>query len=256
MIYDAYDCMYGIRRSDLWHIRKSPAHFRYHMDNPPEKTAALNFGIAMHKWLLEPETFSDEVAVWEGGDLRKKETKLRREAFDADCFERGIRCIITEAEFEQIQVMADVVNGDVKASALLDGIHERVISWVDPETGERCKCKPDCITEYEGQKWIVDYKTTTSCEPGAFERDCRRYGYQFQAGMYTEGVFQAEFEECRFAFIAQEKDAPYVLRVYTCDPEFVREGYDQFRELLGIYHFCKQSDYWPGYEEEVLLSNG
>lgn len=256
MAYDDYDAMPGIRRSDLWHIRRSPAHFFHHINNPSPPTAALTFGIAAHKYILEPDTFSDEVAVWEGGDLRKKAVKEARMAFEDDCQERGIRTIITAEEFDQIQQMAEVVWSDPKATMLLNGIHERPVYWVDPDTGEACKCRPDCITVFDGQTWIVDYKTTTSCEPGAFERDCRRYGYQFQAGMYTEGVFQAELEECRFAFIAQEKDAPYVLRVYTCDPEFVREGYDQFRELLGTYHFCKEAGYWPGYEEEVLLRNG
>ena len=38
------------------------------------------------------------------------------------------------------------------------------------------------------RKFIVDYKTTDSCEDGHFERSARQYGYKFQSGMYTEGV--------------------------------------------------------------------
>ena len=29
-----YEKMEGIRRSDLWYMNKTPAHFKYHMDNP------------------------------------------------------------------------------------------------------------------------------------------------------------------------------------------------------------------------------
>lgn len=257
MTFDDYDGVPGIRRSDLWVIRRSPAHFLYHIQHKDEQsTPALNFGIAAHKLILEPETFSESVAVWEGGDLRRKETRARREAFDADCRERGIECVITADEFDEIRQMSEVIANDPKASALLNGIHERPIFWTDPETGERCKCKPDCITEYQGEKWIVDYKTTHSCEPGVFERECRKRGYQLQAGMYTDGVFQAELEACRFAFIAQEKTPPYVIRIYSCTPEFVREGYDEFRELLGLYHFCRETGEWPGYPEEDLLQYG
>ena len=66
--------------------------------------------------------------------------------------------------------------------------------------------------------------------------------------MYTEGVFQNTFEQYRFAFVAQEKKPPYVVRVYICTPEFVQQGYDKFRELIGIYHQCKKTGNWYGYE--------
>ena len=65
--------------------------------------------------------------------------------------------------------------------------------------------------------------------------------------MYCEGYFQTFLEECGFAFVAQEKAAPYLVRVYLCDPEFIREGYDQYRTLLGMYHECKQTGNWFGY---------
>lgn len=66
--------------------------------------------------------------------------------------------------------------------------------------------------------------------------------------MYTEGVFQNTFEQYGFAFVAQEKKPPYAVRVYFCTPEFVSQGYDQFRELIGIYHSCKETGVWYGYE--------
>ena len=66
--------------------------------------------------------------------------------------------------------------------------------------------------------------------------------------MYTEGVFQNTFEQYRFAFVAQEKKPPYAVRVYICTPEFVQQGYDKFRELIGIYHQCKETGNWYGYE--------
>ena len=35
------------------------------------------------------------------------------------------------------------------------------------------------------RKFIVDYKTSDSCEDGHFERSCRQYGYKFgKTGMY------------------------------------------------------------------------
>ena len=102
----------------------------------------------------------------------------------------------------------------------------------------------------------MDYKTTTSCEDGAFERSCRKYGYKLQAGMYTEGVFNKLLNgDLGFAFVAQEKTPPYAVRVYFCDDGFIEEGTDLFRELIEIYHNCKESGEWPGYEDKELYGD-
>jgi hypothetical protein len=68
--------------------------------------------------------------------------------------------------------------------------------------------------------------------------------------MYSEAYFQSNIEECGFAFVAQEKAPPYAVRVYLCSPEWVKRGYDKFRELIGIYHECSEADNWPGYDRD------
>ena len=129
-------------------------------------------------------------------------------------------------------------------------------TWTDEQTGEAVKCRPDCLIEVNGRKYIVDYKTTDSCEDGHFERSCRKYGYKLQAGMYREGVFQNTLDDYGFVFVAQEKKAPYAVRVYVCSEEFICEGYDQYRELLGLYHHCKEHDNWYGYDMADLIGEG
>lgn len=235
----------GISRSELFKISKTPMHFKYALENPQEPTLALIFGQAVHKYILEPESFSDEFAVAPAIDKR---TKVGKEAYALFLAEAEGRTVITQDDMDKILAMAEQVNAHPLACALLAGTHEESFFWTDSMTGEKCKCRTDCITVFEGKKYIVDYKTTDSCEDGHFERSCGKYGYKFQAGMYTEGVFQNTFESHDFAFVAQEKTAPYAVRVYFCTPEFVAQGYDQFREYLGIYHDCKETGNWYGYE--------
>ena len=244
-----YDDIPAIRRSDLWQINKTPLHFRYWMDSEHEKTDALRFGAAVHKYILEPETFWDEYAKIPNINRRTKEGHEIWEGFQAMLRQTGKDYITTEELQTAMEMAAEIGNNDL-AGHLLTGRHEQVFVWTDPDTGERCKVKADTVTEYEGRPYLVDYKTTTSCEDGHFERDARKYGYQFQAGMYSEGYFQNTFEEPGFAFVAQEKTAPYAVRVYICSPEWVKRGYDKFRELIGIYHKCKEADDWPGYDSE------
>ena len=222
-----YDKIPAVRRSDLWEIRKSPAHYLYKVTHPEEPTAALLFGTAAHKYILEPDTFWDDYIEVPKLDRR---TKAGKEEWQR-ILDSG-KTPISSDDLEIIKAMDEQIMANPIADALLKtGRHEVPIEWTDAET---------------------DYKTTTSCMDGAFEKSCRLYGYKLQAGMYSEGVFCSTFDDCRFAFVAQEKTPPYAVRVYTCDEGFRLEGQDLFHELLGILHRCKESGEWPGYRDEVL----
>ena len=245
MSQKAYREAEGISRSELFTISKTPLHFKYEQDNPKEDTKSLSFGRAAHKYILEKDDFFNDFAIEPVVDRR---TKAGREEFYAFAESLGEKESISMEDYQKILQMYDAIQSNPVAVALLTGEHEKDFFWVDDLTGEKCKCRPDCLSQYEGKKYIVDYKTTDSCEDGHFERSCRKYGYKFQSGMYTEGVFQNTFEQYGFVFVAQEKTAPYAVRVYFCTPEFVAQGYDKFRELIGVYHQCKETGNWYGYE--------
>ena len=243
-----YDEMLGVRRSALWEIRKSPAHYKYAVEHPEEPTAALLFGIAAHKYILEPDTFWQEYALAPDVDRR---TKAGKEAWAAYLAELGDKTSLSYRDYITLEDMSNAIKANPTAFDLLQGAHEVPITWVDPETGELCKCRVDCIHDHT----IVDYKTTTSCAGSDFERACRTYGYKLQAAMYTEGAFQKSLEEYDFAFVAQEKKEPYAVRVYYCDPAWVLEGMDIYRELMDIYHECRVNDCWPGYTDKELIAD-
>lgn len=250
-----YDHIPAVRRSELWEIRKSPLHYLYAVNNPPEPTPALEFGTAAHKYILEPDDFWNDYAIAPVVDRRTKDGKARWQQFQDLLEETGKKSISVD-DLEAIKQMDEAILKNPTATALLKtGIHETPITWVDGETGELCKCRPDCMTEFKGTKYIVDYKTTTSCEDGHFERTCRQYGYKLQAAMYTEGLFNQEFETYKFAFVAQEKKPPFAVRVYFCDSGFIEEGVEIFRSLIGRFHQCRVSGEWPGYEDKELIGD-
>jgi len=250
-----YDNIPAVRRSALWEIRKCPAAYLYTVTHESEQTPALAFGSAAHKYILEPEDFWNEYILEPKVDRRTKDGKAVWFQFQKERDESEKQSV-SIADYEIITEMNAEVEANPTAKALLKtGRHEVPIQWIDGETGEPCKCRPDCLTEYQGEKYIVDYKTTTSCEDGAFERSCRMYGYKLQAAMYTEGVFNQELETYRFAFVAQEKKAPYAVRVYFCDQGFVDEGKEIFRDLMSIYHRCRETGEWPGYEDKELYGD-
>ena len=149
----------GISKSQLFKITKSPYHFKYALDNPQEDTKALCFGRAAHKYILEKEDFFNEFVILPNIDRR---TTAGKEAYAKFLLESEGKDVITSDDFEVIQEMDKAIDAVPLARQLLCGEHEQSFFWVDAETGEACKCRPDCLTEYNGMKMISDYKKRIS----------------------------------------------------------------------------------------------
>lgn len=244
MTEQEYNKAPGIRRSLLWELRKSPAHLKWRMDNPPEATPALIFGQALHCMLLTPEDYGRQFAVMPNVDRR---TKAGREAWDAAAAQAQGRTQIAFDWAEQIAGMVQAVRGNPMSARLLDGPHETSYFWADPLTGEACKCRTDAETVVGDMHLIVDIKTCQDASTAEFMRDAIRYGYDVQAAMYTDGVRTATDREAMFVFIAVEKTPPYAINILQADPGFLAYGQDRYRHLLGMYHDCRVRDSWPGY---------
>lgn len=234
----------GISRSQLWKIRESPEKFKYAMEHPDEPTPALLFGQMVHKMVLEPESFDDEWIVAPEVDKRTKEGKAIWSQFEADAEGRKI---VKLADYAKAQEMVEALTSLQLVQTLLAGEHELPIFWTDQLTGEPCKVRLDCCHTMPDRLLVVDYKTTADATTEAFMRSAINYGYDLQAAMYSEGVKQTKGCKTDFVFIVQEKDPPYSVNILRADELFVQHGFDVFRELLGIYHECKQSDNWYGY---------
>lgn len=245
-----YAALPGMRRSDLFRIAQSPAHFKYYRDNPQPETPSLLFGRALHELILTNKTWRDHYVVMPPIDRRTKDGKTQYEAFLQ--YEAKGRTVITQEDFDVMhQMHVALVQNKFAAELLFSDNsydHESVCTWTDEKTGELCKVKVDSLATYKGKPYIVDYKTTASCEGNAFQRSARKYGYKLQAGMYTEGLWYDQQEEFGFIFVAQEKTPPYAVRCYVATEDFIMEGTDEFHELMGLYKYCKDNKHWFGYE--------
>ena len=235
----------GISKSALWEIRKSPLHFKWKMEHPQEDTPALIFGRAVHKWVLEEETFFDEFAIAPICDKRTKEGKETWNSFELASVGKDL---IKSEDFEIIRSMkAELLKNEMVVN-LLSGKKETSLFGVDDLTGEKIKARPDILTEIGDTLIVADYKSCESAETDAFMRSALNYGYHLQVAMYSEVVKQNYGKEPIFIFIAQEKVEPYAVNILQADKYFHQYGVDTFRELIGIYHDCKVNDRWYGLE--------
>lgn len=236
----------AISRSELWRMHESPEKFKWFRDHPPAPTPSLTFGQLVHKLILQPETLYDDFAIVPEIDRR---TKAGREAYAEWASGVETQTIVDSDDFKKAQEMARAVLQNRLSAKLLNGSHEIPFFWTDEDTGEDCKCRCDCLTSEDERLIIVDYKTAGSAKTDVFNQSIFKYGYHFQAAMYSTGVKTALDLDYlpEFRFIVQEKTAPYAVNVVTIPETVMQAGMDVYREYLGIYHECKLTDYWYGY---------
>lgn len=236
----------AISRSELWVIDESPEKFKWFKDHPVPPTPALVFGQIVHKLLLQPTTFADEFAVAPNVNRRSKAGK---EEYDAFLAANEGKTVIDEDDFDVAVDMVNKIIDDPACKSLITGEHEVPLFWTDPDTGEYCKCRLDALTYIDGKPFVVDYKTASSVRTDIFNNVIYKYGYHFQAAMYSEGVMRSMglSERPGFIFIAQEKKPPYSINRVLITDDVMTAGVDKFRELIGIYHSCKEMNYWYGY---------
>lgn len=237
----------AVSRSDLLLIERSPAYYRYRKANPETATDALRIGTAVHSRILTPEAFRDE--YFEAPEIPPRNTKAGKDAWLNIRYEANGREILSADEAEIVEGIAASIQADRLASTLLsNGRAETSIVWTDELTGEDCKARPDYIRETSDAVIVTDLKTTRDGSTEGFIREAFNLGYPLQAFMYSEAVRLAFGKPVRFYFVAVEKEAPYAVNVFAVDDIFVRYGEERFRELLGVFHDCKTSGKWYGYE--------
>lgn len=246
----------GLSSTEIKNMAKSYAYFKYLKDNPEDKDSeALLFGRCYHKWVLEPSTFFDEFAIAQNFDRRTKEGKEGYAKFVAECEGKDV---ISQADFDKISEMRNVLYATPYCKKLLFGQHEQSYFWVNEETGLACKCRPDSFGKLGDEGIIIDLKTCKNAETEAFMRDAIKLNYDIQTAHYIEGMKANTGLDFRFFFIVQEKTAPYLVNILEADDYFVKSGQDTRLALMEGYKKCLEKNEYPGYmgfEDEFELSS-
>ena len=216
-------------------ILKAPALFRWQQDHPVHKDV-FDFGTAAHALVLgvgAPIVPVDSDS-WRG----KYAQQLREEAREAG------NVALLEKDYERVQQMAEALKSHRLAMRLLSEGRPEVSAYAEDEaTGVIRRGRFDWL----GPTILTDYKTAVSSEPNAFVKAAANFGYHMQAAWYADLARDLGHPADAFAFIAQEKEAPYLVTVIELPPELVAIGRDRNRRALERFRDCTESGYWPGY---------
>jgi len=235
----------GISKSQLDQMAKSPAHYLASLTTVRKETPAMRIGSLFHGMVLE----GTKVAVAPACDKRTKEGKAIFAEFEAA--HQGAE-IVTADEGEMLFGMVKSVMDHPAARALLNGpgIAEGSCWWMDEQSGELCRCRPDKYRQDLGI--IVDLKTTEDASPAGFAKSIWKYAYHRQAAMYADGVESATGDIIKgFVFVCVEKSSPYAVGVYRLDMQGEEAGRVSYKSLLLDLSDCKAKKSFPAYSPKI-----
>ena len=246
-----YRADFGVNKSTLWEIRKSPAHYKYALENQEESDSpALRLGRAVHALVLQPDDFDNMYAIAPNVDRRTKEGKQAWSEFVEANQGKEILTADEASEVGSIALSVNAVAGD-----LLEGCQTEVpLFWDDRRTGIRCKARLDAWKELPDKFVVIDLKTTIDASTEAFTRSAVKLGYHVQAAHYLNGfeAVRKPDKPVEWWFIAVEKRAPYAVNLIRADDGFVIEGRFKLMDLMDRLDQCLRTNKWPGYGENVM----
>lgn len=246
MTFEQYLELEGVNWSTLKHFYKSPAHVKVYLDSPREETPSMAKGTLQHMAILEPDKFTESVAVMpDFGDLRFKESKEKKKAWIDD--HQGL--IPCDAKtYSDLFGMSKAIwaNSDAKALLTCCTETERPLQW--SEGPVKCKGLLDIVTS---KGIIADIKTTDDVRPFSFAKKAAAMHYYEQAAYYLRGARAAKLPLDRFLWIAIESSAPYSVRVYSLKESDRIAADNVLDSFLAKYWACKETDKWPGYQAGI-----
>lgn len=240
---DVYHASYGISKSGLDKISRSPAHYRY-AEHEPSKV--MEIGSALHCAVLEPEVFAEQyLCLPEIADRRASEYKKA-------VMSRGAGNVLVGKEVSALNGMVKALSSHYKAAQLMqgDGLRELAVFARDPVTGVLCKEKFDYLGMRGDVLYGVDLKSTSDAREEPFSRSMANYRYHVQAAFYSDVFYWATGQKLeKFWFVAVESKAPHGVLCRYLDSESEQIGRDEYQGDLVVYADCLANDYWPCYEQ-------
>jgi hypothetical protein len=220
------------------------------MTQPREDTSALIMGEATHYAILEPELFGARYAVPPKVDKR---TKIGKDEWAKWVADHPTQVPLTADEYEAARGMLAATAAHGEALRYLGGFgrNESTLTWLDGETGESCKARPDRIARVDGRTWVVDIKTCRSASPHMFAKAVAEYGYHQKAAWYLDALSLLDPRPRQFLFVAVENAAPHAIALYQLTDEALLQGRAENRAALKLLAECKRTGVWPGYPTEV-----
>lgn len=206
--------------SALKAFAQSPNHYLLYKSDKPD-SAAMAFGRAFHVYTLQPELFSQLVAVAPDVDKRTKLGKEEYAQFEATAEGKEV---ITIGQYMTMQRMATAIYGHPIARQLMENT-QREIREEKPIYGVQFAGIADVLER--GRIYAVDLKTAKNSSPEDFQKTAYNSDYHLQAAIYRH-----LFGVVNFYWIVVESDKPHNVSVFEQDTTAATRADARLRELI------------------------
>jgi exodeoxyribonuclease VIII len=230
-IYHSFDAMSASRLRIL--DRSTSLHLAHSIANPSD-SPALAVGRALHCKVLTPHLYLRDFVVAPAVDRRTKEGKATYESFVASV---GSKTVLTADQAEEVSAMAAAIAANPDARMVVSDLNGSAeVSLFAEIAGVRAKSRFDRLVEVNGERIIVDVKTTaSSASKSEFERTIWNFGYGVQCAFYLEMARACGVPAQHFVFVVVEKTAPYATAVYRFSDEIAEAFRPRMLELVTQY---------------------
>ena len=298
---ESYDAIEGINSSLLKEVSERTEFHGWAAYRDPNReqrpdTPAFRIGSLCHLLLLEPEEFDRRYIVPPTDAPRRPTSKQLEqptarpgtkahdawlEANDREAWwvefdqQAADRLPVDPSELEKAQALVDALlshsalgfhfrHPDPEVMARYRRLNELTITWIDPDTGRRCKARLDALRLQRTALLLLDVKSAADADPRGFGRAAANYGYLIQGAFYLDGLatcLEAVAELLGFEpgslhhlplnleFIAMEKEKPRseLIGRYFLTDDHLEAGRRLYRDALQRVALAETTGYWPGY---------
>lgn len=231
-----------LRHSRLKLMGEAPAKF---LADEEKEGQAFEKGTGAHSVLLGGK----RLVVWDKKSDKGNQCPRRGADFDAFAELHTDSLILLPDEYDQVQGMAESVQKNADAMALLAGRKERTLYWT--LDGRACRGTPDVDNGIS----IVELKTTKSSNPRDFYWDARRFCYPGALAWYMDGAalqFGRRTMPEEAYIVAVESEKPYIVTVFHVPRAELDEGRRQNRAWFDRLVWCEANGVWPGYATGIV----
>ena len=248
---DDYHSGKGISKSGLDMIRRSPASYIWQKGAPvdDDKTDALDFGTALHCYLLERGEFSNRYIFEPKINKRTNAGKEEAKQFAESVKESG-KIILTDGDLKKIQLMYGSVLAHPTAKNLIsmNGKAEQSVYWTDDDTGELCRCRPDLLID--DHKIILDVKSIA--DMSRLQRHVEEFRYFVQDPFYRAGLKAVTGDDYDFLFLFVSTSincGRYPVEVVKLTDAARFDGETHYKQDLAEYSSRLAADDWQSITE-------
>ncbi len=224
-----------------------PAVFWHEYLNPEaedEDNTKFDIGTVAHLVWLEPHLLAERLVLIEADAYRSKEAKAAR----ADALTAGKTPLLSK-HWPKIEAMRAKLEAELPPGIMRGGSAERSYVWRDPKTGIPMKARLDWVSD--DNTLIVDFKTSDSAKPSAFERRIWDVGHHVQAADYLDGHRILTGKRARWLWVVQAVKPPHLVSIFEPTPGLLEMGAEDVRDAVQTFAECSRTGQWPSYTSTV-----